>query len=147
LYGLKTSASRFHEHLSQSLLRLGFKKTKHDPDLWIVDKSSHYEYLATYVDDILILNKDPMEVIKSLEKTFMLKSVGIPEYYFSGNVEFLGEAWKNHGLGLALSAKTYIQNIIPKFEGHFGKDFKPIKTPMIEECEYHSEIDDSRLCT
>jgi hypothetical protein len=54
LYGLKTSAARFHEHLSESLLRLSFKKTKHDPDLWMVDKSSHYEYLATYVDDILI---------------------------------------------------------------------------------------------
>ena len=33
LYGLKTSAARFHEHLAESLLRLGFKKTKHDPDL------------------------------------------------------------------------------------------------------------------
>jgi hypothetical protein len=44
LYGLKTSVAIFHEHLSQSLLRLGFKKTKHDPDLWMVDKSSHYEY-------------------------------------------------------------------------------------------------------
>jgi hypothetical protein len=69
LYGLKTSAARFHEHLSESLLRLGFKKTKHDPDLWMVDKSSHYEYLATYVDDILIWSKDPMAVIKSLETT------------------------------------------------------------------------------
>jgi hypothetical protein len=39
LYGLKTSAARFHEHLSESLLRLVFKKTKHDPDLWMVDKS------------------------------------------------------------------------------------------------------------
>jgi hypothetical protein len=62
----------------------------------------------------------------------MLKSVGIPEYYFGANVEFLGEAWKNQGLGLALSAKTYIQNVIPKFEGLFGKDFKAIKTPMSE---------------
>jgi hypothetical protein len=34
LYGLKTSAARFHEHLSESLLRLGFKNTRHDPDLW-----------------------------------------------------------------------------------------------------------------
>jgi hypothetical protein len=54
LYELKTSAVRFHENLSESRLRFGFKKTKHDPDLWMVDKSSHYEYLATYVDDILI---------------------------------------------------------------------------------------------
>jgi hypothetical protein len=47
-------------------------------------------------------------------------------------VEFLGEAWKNQGLGLALSAKTYIQNSIPKYESLFGKGFKPIKTPMRE---------------
>jgi hypothetical protein len=80
LYGSKTSAARFHEHLSESLLRLGFKTAKHDPDLWMVDKSSqqgsygshkwmvdkssHYEYLATYVDDILIWSKDPMAVIR-----------------------------------------------------------------------------------
>jgi hypothetical protein len=30
LYGSKTSAARFHEHLSGSLLRLWCKKTKHD---------------------------------------------------------------------------------------------------------------------
>jgi hypothetical protein len=83
----------------------------------MVDKSSHYEYLTTYVDDILIWSKDPMKVIKSLEKTYILKSVGIPEYYLGANVEFLGESWKNQGLGLALSTKTYIQNVIPKFEG------------------------------
>jgi hypothetical protein len=60
-----------------------------------------------------------MAVIKSLEKTYMLKSVGILEYYLGGNVEFLGEAWKNQGLRLAISEKTYIQNLIPKFEGPF----------------------------
>jgi hypothetical protein len=51
-----------------------------------------------------------MAVIRSLEKTYMLKSVGIPEYYLGENMEFLGESWKNQGLGLAISAKTYIQN-------------------------------------
>ena len=32
-----------------------------------------------------------------------------------------------------------------KFEGLFGKEFKPIKTPMSEG--YHPEVDDSPLCT
>jgi hypothetical protein len=145
LYGLKTSAARFHEHLSESLLRLGFQKTKHDPDLLMVDKLSHCEYLVTYVDDILIWNNDPMAVIKSLENTNTLRYVGVPEYYLGGNMEFLEEAWKNQGLGLTLSANTYIQNVIPKFEGLFGKEFKAIKTPMSEG--YHPEIDDTPLCT
>jgi hypothetical protein len=80
------------------------------------------------VDDILIWSKDPMAVIKALEKTYMLKSVGTSEYCLRGNADFLGEAWKNQGLGLALLSKTYTQNIIPKFGGLFGKEFKPIKT-------------------
>jgi hypothetical protein len=86
-----------------------------------------------------------MAVIKTLEKTYMLKSVGIPEYYLGGNVESLGETWKNQGLGLALSAKTYIQNVIPKFEDLFGKEFKSIKTPMSEG--YHPGVDNLPLCT
>jgi hypothetical protein len=52
---------------------------------------------------------------------------------------------ENHGLELAISAKTYIQNVIPKFEVLFGKEFKPIKTPMSKG--YHPEVDDSPLCT
>jgi hypothetical protein len=58
----------------------------------------------------------------------MLKCVGIPEYYLGGNVEFLGEAWKNQGLGLTLSAKTYIQNVIPKFE-RLAKSLRPSRHP------------------
>jgi hypothetical protein len=41
LYGLKTSAARFHEHLEESILLLGFVRTKHDNDLWMIDKTSH----------------------------------------------------------------------------------------------------------
>ena len=66
MYESKTSAARLHEYLAELLLILGFKKTKHDPDLWMVDKSSHYEYLATYENEILIWRKIPMAILKSL---------------------------------------------------------------------------------
>jgi hypothetical protein len=110
----------------------------------MMDKILHYEYLATYVDDILIWSKNPMAIIKFLEKLYLLKNEGIPDYYLGGNVEFLGDAWKNRSLGLAISARTYIQNVIPKFENLFGKELKPIKTPMSEG--YHPEVDDTPLC-
>jgi hypothetical protein len=90
---------------------------------------SHYEYLATYVDDIYIWSKDPMAVIKSSEKTYMLKSLGIPEYYSGGNVEFLGESWKNQGLGLALSAKTYIKTSFLILKVFLAKSLNPSRHP------------------
>jgi hypothetical protein len=82
------------------------------------------------VDDILIRSKVPMAVIKSLEKIYSFKNVGISQSYLGSNVEFLGDLWKNQGLGLAISARTYIQNAISKFENLFGKELKPIKTSM-----------------
>ena len=48
------------------------------------------------------------------------------------------------GLSLAISAGTYIQNVIPKFESLFGKELKPVKTPMCEG--YHPEEDDTPIC-
>ena len=86
-----------------------------------------------------------MAVIKSLENICLLKNVCIPGYYFGGSVELLGESWKNQGLGLALSARTYIQNVTPKIESLFGKEFKPMETPAKEG--YHPGINGLPLCT
>ena len=54
LYGLRSSAARFHEHLANEIRKLGFKPSKADPDLYIREKNDHYELIATYVDDLLI---------------------------------------------------------------------------------------------
>jgi hypothetical protein len=85
-----------------------------------------------------------MAVINSLEKIYVLKGVGIPDYYLGRNLEFLGDAWKNQGLELAISARTRIQNVISKFESLCGKEFETIKTPISEG--YHPETDDSLFC-
>ena len=95
LYGLKSSATRFHEHLSVMLRKLGFQPSQADADLWYKDMGDHYEYLARYVDDILVWSKDPMKIMSELQKVYTLKGVGTPEYYLGGNVEELGPEWEN----------------------------------------------------
>jgi hypothetical protein len=59
-------------------------------------------------------------------------------YYLVGNLEFLGEAWKNQGLELSLSAKTYIQSLIPKFEGLLSTTLRPSRhdSPLFTEDDY-----------
>ena len=143
LYGLRTSAACFHEQLSEVLSILGFKPTKMDPNLFYADMEDHYDYVASYVDDVLVWSKDPMAVIKKLEDIYTMKGVGIPEYYLGGNVDYLDEHWTKENVGLATSAKTCIENTIPKFEKLFDTKFKSIKTPM--EADYHPELDDSPL--
>eukprot|EP00957_Ditylum_brightwellii_P116910 8918771-Ditylum_brightwellii.AAC.1 len=68
LHGLIGSCAQFHS----------------DQDLWIRDGGDHYEYIAKYIDDILIISKDLMSILNKLQKPtgpYEFKGVGSPEYY------------------------------------------------------------------
>ena len=78
LYRLKSAAARFHEQLAAKLRKMGFKPSRTDLDLWYQKVGDYYEYIATYVDDILAFSKDPMSLIEEIKKDYVLKGVGIP---------------------------------------------------------------------
>ena len=40
------------------------------------DVYRHYEYIARFVDDLIVFSKDPMAVMKELEKTCFIKGEG-----------------------------------------------------------------------
>jgi hypothetical protein len=63
LYGLRTSSARFHEHLACKLRKMGYVPSKADADFWMKKhKDGHYEYIASYIDDVISFSKDPMSV-------------------------------------------------------------------------------------
>ena len=99
---------------------MGFLPSKADADLWYKEEDTHYVYIATYVDDLLIWAKDPMYYMNMVKEDFKLKGVGIPEYYLGGDVKFLDKHWVKENINLRFSAKTYISNLIPKFETLFN---------------------------
>ncbi len=70
-----------------------------------------------------------------------MKGIGPPEYYLGGNVEFMDEHWTKENIGLGFSSRTYISNMIPKFEELYGVIFKTVKAPMASD--YHPQLDDS----
>jgi hypothetical protein len=141
LYGLRSSSARFHEHLSTKLRAMGYRPSKADPDFWIKDCGAHYEYIATFVDDVLSFSRDPMKVIAELKRDYVLKGIGKPEYYLGGDVVELDPAWTAEGIYTALSARTYIKNVVEKFEALFNQEFRSHKSPM--DSEYHPESDES----
>ena len=82
-----------------------------------------------------------MKIIDVHKEHYELKGVGIPEYYLGGNIEPMNEHWNKQGINMGFSSRTYVSNIIPKFEALFETDLKRIKTPMAED--YHPEVDES----
>ena len=92
LYGLKTSAARFHEHLSKKLRLMGFRPSKSDPDMWIrKEPDGSHNYVARFVDDVIVFSEDPMKIMEELKITYIMKGVGKPQYYLGGDVVELGE--------------------------------------------------------
>jgi len=119
---------------------MGYSPTWMDPDFWIKDCGTHYEYLAAYIDDVLAFGKDPGATIKELWCDYKLKGVGKPVYYLGGDIKELGGKWKKHGIHTALSAQTYITNAIRKFEQTFGdlREYKrPWKPTTIRSLTHH----------
>ena len=73
-----------------------------------------------------------------------MKGIDIPEYFLGGNIEELGPEWAKEGIKTALSARTYIKNVVKKNAEMCGIGaFKSQKSPMVEE--YHPEVDTSTL--
>ena len=50
-------------------------------------KDNHWEYLCVYVDDIMIMSKDPQSFMQDLQRTFKMKGVGPPDYHLGGNLK------------------------------------------------------------
>jgi Reverse transcriptase (RNA-dependent DNA polymerase) len=93
LYGLKTSAFAWREHLSQTLTKLGFKFCVADNDVWLrgIDSKSQgklYEYVLVYTDDILCISLDPANVLNCINQHYLLKpdSIGVPKTYLGAEV-------------------------------------------------------------
>ena len=84
-----------------------------------------------------------MKVIEEIRSDYMLKGVGEPEYYLGGNVDPLDNTWKTENVSLALSAWTYIKNLVKHFERLFGSNLRLYKTPMSDK--YHPKTDDTPL--
>jgi hypothetical protein len=82
LYDLRTSGARWHDRLSDVLRDMGYFQCKADPDLWIIDCDTHYEYVLVYVDDLMCIGRNPQAFYDALINTyhFKLKGVGHPSW-------------------------------------------------------------------
>ena len=98
---------------------MGFTPSKADADLYIREVDGHHEMIASYVDDCLFFSKNPMALVKEMEKVYTLKGVGEPEYYLGGDVVIhINEHWDKENITMALSAETYIKNSVERLENN-----------------------------
>ncbi|KAL7577136.1 hypothetical protein ACA910_019738 [Epithemia clementina (nom. ined.)] len=94
LYGLKSSAARWREHILTTIRDMQFKSCLADPDVWMrantkPDGFQYYKYVLVYIDDILVISHDPRKVMDALKKQYTIKpdSIKPPDIYLSAEIQ------------------------------------------------------------
>ena len=121
-----------HEEFTESLRLIGFCPSYADPDMYIKDHGTHYEYICMYVDDILFFSKSSVTVINSLKSLYILKGVGEPEFYLGADIS---KAKVDGKVRTTIGAKTYIKNITDKIENLLDIKLRNYGSPM--DPNYH----------
>ena len=141
-YGTRAGGARWHDRLFDILQELKFKPSKADPDVWMRPEpgGTCYEYIAVYVDDLVIAAKDPQAFCHELKKRYNLKLKGV------GPLEYhLGCTYKKDPDGiLAADPRRYVNKILESYERMFKE--KPRKSRPPPEGGDHPELDTSGLC-
>ena len=57
LHGLKGSGLRWSQRIHDIMLELNYRPCKGDPCIWLREMKDKYEYIAIYVDDLLIASE------------------------------------------------------------------------------------------
>ena len=73
---------------------LGYKPCLADPDLWLKasvkpDGTEYYSYILNYVDDIMVIDHDPMPILEDINRFMLLKPdlVGDPDIYLGAKLK------------------------------------------------------------
>jgi hypothetical protein len=154
LYGLKSSGARWRDHFAAILTQVGFTSSKADPDVWMQknkrpDGLTYWEYTLCYVDDILVISHEPMQVMNLLSHHVTFKSGSIQPLtnylgatisqvtILEGNNDFpMKQVW-------AMSAQEYIKKAVEEVERELRQEDaylpKKVETPFSHG--YRPELD------
>ena len=141
LYGLKSSGLRWSQRIHDIRLELNFTPCKADPCVWLRKMRDKHEYIAVYVDDLLITSQEPPIILQDLKEKFRLKIKG------DGPLEYhLGCNYKLDKDGTLIAQPTkYIGKIVDSFKKMFpNENFINSRSPL--EKNDHSELDNFESC-
>ena len=137
LYGLKSSGLRWHERFADTLREMGFTPSKAENDIWMRRIGDHYEYIATYVDDLAICSKDPQAIIDKLQSVYKYKLKGTSPLSYHLGCDYFRD---DDGV-LCSAPKKYIDRMMETFHQMFGHTPKEASSPL--DGVGHPELDTS----
>ena len=142
LYGLMSSGIRWYQKIHDIMVDMGFSPCKADPCVWLRKPkcATKYEYVAIYVDDLLIACDCASAFIHTLKRkhNFKIKGDEPLKYHLGCDYHMDPDGT------LVAQPKMYISKIIDSFHQKFpGESLHKVKCPL--DNNDHPELDNSEL--
>ena len=91
------------------------------------DEQTKYEYIDTYVDDLVVVANDPIKYLEAIKKEYPIRNIEAnPEYYSGNDVNI------RLNNTIRISSKKYITEVIRKYK----EKYRPLKNEKITERGY-----------
>ena len=121
-------------HLVSTMTDLHFTPCQADPDVWMQpavkpDGTKYYDYVLTYVNDILVLSHKASTIMDNLSALCCLKEnpsngkrYGTPDHYLGANIGLYTLPGNTSGKQKwYMSADDYVANAIKNVEGKLAE--------------------------
>jgi len=111
-----------------------------DADLWMRKTKDGFDYIAVYVDDLIVAARDPMSIMDEFKEVgrFKLKGVGEPEYYLGGDIERIAVNNGNQKMITKISARTCIMNVCDKILFYLAREVNDVRSTSKHTTTYYS---------
>ncbi|XP_060169347.1 uncharacterized mitochondrial protein AtMg00810-like [Lycium barbarum] len=126
LYGLKQAPRAWFDRFSLYLLHLGFKCSKADSSLFILQCKRGTILLLLYVDDIIITGSSDeliTDILTSLAKEFSMKDLGSLQFFLGTEVQYFKG-------GIHRSQRKYAAELLKKTDMALAKS---VSTPLAQK--------------
>ena len=138
LYGLRSSGKEFGDLLAHCLKELGFEQSRAESEIFMRESDGKYEYVATYVDDLCLVMKEPeafLRVLQGEPYNFKLKGSGPMSFH-------LGCGFRRDEDGrLVMEPGKYIDKMMTAYGQLFDGERPCTKRKSPVEENDHPELD------
>jgi hypothetical protein len=87
-YGGEMAGYNQHLGFADVLRAMGFIPSQAKVDIWIRENNNLYEYIAVYVDELLIAVRNPKEIVQTLEEQLKVKLKGAGSLTYNLGCDF-----------------------------------------------------------
>ncbi len=129
LYGLPQAAFQFHQHLSDSMSRLGFTQLTSDRCMWKRGSGNMSVYACAHVDDLIVIGRP--EGLQAFERDIKTKYEITVQKGFKHSYIGLDITQLRGSMKIVVSQKGFHKELLNKYSEDI-KTSKPSKTPCDE---------------